>query len=370
MNAMKKCILLSVFLLLASAIFSQTDSSGNPLTVIGLGKFLFGMNRKEVAEAVKFHATARTETAIGSRTIAASDLILAGMLFDECTFYFDKDKLNDINFQIHLDETEYPGEYGKLLSILEDDYGESRIVSSSDGDSIRVWRAANNSSLALTKKYDEGKKQSVITLFAYCLNLKNYVSSESDNYLETSTASMGIRVGGGLSTLTGFDRSAIFRGFHNTSVGYRFAWDFGFSIQTMMDNNTFFMTEAVMGVSGATVSFGGISSNVDYITFQSCNYLGKKIRLGRNTNFFVAMGLYIDLHALSDELYEIKTPDFILDNFKDVDFGATLMTGIECGRMQFSINPQIGFIDLTRDKESTVYSRSLKVAVTYKFVMF
>lgn len=182
---------------------------------------------------------------------------------------------------------------------------------------------------------------------------------------------MGIRLGGGISTLTNLDRSEIFNGYNNTSVGNRFAWDIGISIQSgmKMPDNYFFQSDGIIGVSGATVSLQGKSNKVDYASFQLCNYFGKKISLGDKTRFFVGVGVYFDLHLSSDSFYKINTPDFILNNFKDFDFGAAITTGIEYERMRFSINPQIGLVDLTRDKPS-VYSRSLKFAMTYNFISF
>lgn len=191
------------------------------------------------------------------------------------------------------------------------------------------------------------------------------------SYSAYGQETMGIRIGGGVSSLTNFDRSEIFNDYYNTSVGNHFAWDVGFSIQSGlgMPNNYFFQSDAVIGVSGATVSLQGKSNNVDFASFQSCNYFGKKIYLGNRTRFLIGIGVCFDFHLGSDSFYKINTPDFILNNFKSFDFGVAITTGIEYERMRFSINPQIGLVDLTRDKPS-VYSRSLKFAMTYNFVSF
>lgn len=186
---------------------------------------------------------------------------------------------------------------------------------------------------------------------------------------------MGIRVAGGLSTMKNLERSEIFaaHGLDGISVGNRFAWDLGFTIQGGTRDGYFYQTDATVGMVGASISnggykYGGGIKKVDFHSFQSNHYLGKKVPIGRKTNFFVALGLYIDFHMDTELFGKSNTPDFVLDNFKDWDMGATLLTGIESGRVQLSINPQMGFIDLTRDR-ARVYSRSLKLAFTYFFFL-
>lgn len=185
---------------------------------------------------------------------------------------------------------------------------------------------------------------------------------------------MGIRGAGGFSTLKNISRSSIFptNGLNGVSEGNRFAWDIGISFQGGLENNFFCQTDATVGMLGASLKntgykYGGGINKIDYHSFQSNIYLGKKIPVNENFRFLLAVGLYIDFHMDTSLLGESNTPEFIRENFKDWDFGGTLMAGFECGKVQFAINPQIGFVDLTRD-HSRAFNRNLKFAITYYFL--
>jgi len=197
-----------------------------------------------------------------------------------------------------------------------------------------------------------------------------FLTIASFNVYGQEYISLAMRAGIGVSSLKGFDRSEIFKknGLNNISTGSRLTWDVGFALQAGMGGGFFFQTEANVGMLGASIegmgtTYGDVTS-VDVSSFQSCNYFGKKIVLGEDTRFFVGLGLYVDF--MMDTLIDSDNPEFIDKNFKDWDFGATMMTGIDYGNLQFSINPQIGFIDLTRDRPS-VFNRAFKIALTYHF---
>lgn len=365
-------ILLS--LLLASVLtFGQTVYTDTPIT--GLGEFCFGMKRKEVLEAIKHHTTEQTISKSTGDAIFAENVILAGICFDKCIFSFEKNKLFNIYFQWEAKGKNDPEAFADILSVLENDYGKhTEGKHSSDKKDTWYWWYDNSSYGKITlnrTNYNTDNNLYTITLTAnnpeFANTEENYDRQDSE-YLKTE--SFGIRFGGGVSTLKGLKRSKIFENYKNISITDRFAYDIGFSGQSGMKNNFFFMSEAHFGVLGATLNLQGKSYTVDYGSFQSCNYLGKKIYLGDKTSVFVALGLYIDLHLEHSTFGETKTPEYILENFKDFDFGGTLMAGIEYDRWQISANPQLGFVDISRDKESSVYNSALKLALTYKFIMF
>lgn len=163
MSLMKTSILFT-FLLFATTIFAQGIDADEPIT--GLGDIYFGMNKKEVLEAVKPYTTANTALSIGYTGIVATPLMLAETKFDRCIFNFEEQELKKIVYEIYTDETNMDSEFRYLLEVLENDYGKHKNYMESDKEITEFRWFDGNVRLVLNKGYDKIRKMHLVTIEA------------------------------------------------------------------------------------------------------------------------------------------------------------------------------------------------------------
>lgn len=208
------------------------------------------------------------------------------------------------------------------------------------------------------------KKQYIVSILIF---LSSYCFSQEYSYV-------GIRVGGGISTLKGLQgyKELPIESENNLSVGNRFSWDLGFAFQEGLKNDVFYQVETLIGVMGASLDGAyrnsGIKINsVNLSSMQLSAYLGKKKALSNQLKLFVAVGAYIDWDFGSSFFYDEGNESILISydtNFRQWDLGMVALAGIEYRNIQFAFNPRFGLIDISPNG-SGIHHRGYKFAITY-----
>lgn len=173
---MKIKILFILLLFATATTFAQTKEADEPIT--GLGDIYFGMNKKEVAEAVKPYSTPWTEVSSGHEIVVATHLMLAQTEFDRCIFHFEDQELKNIVYEMYTDEANMDSKFSYLLSILEEDYGKQASYMESGKEKTQYRWYDGNVGLDLRKGYDKIRKMYIVTIdadwFRWSVKLDKY----------------------------------------------------------------------------------------------------------------------------------------------------------------------------------------------------
>lgn len=221
-------------------------------------------------------------------------------------------------------------------------------------------------------------------------------SQSDDKY-----ACFGLRLGLGTSTLAGLDRRASLPvdDMRDISVGYRFSWDVGVSVQFGWGEGYVAQTDLMAGMQGATLS--GVymdGADVDRLSISNMQLavtVGKKVHISEKVRFIITAGPYLGYDLTSegssysygddtgiwDDGYDMtrttkttksaQTRSVTLDTdnydiFRQTDFGVTFIAGIETGGLQIAFSPQFGLTNLAYHSPK-VSHRVYKLAMTYYF---
>ncbi|MBK5722544.1 PorT family protein [Dysgonomonas sp. Marseille-P4677] len=208
----------------------------------------------------------------------------------------------------------------------------------------------------------------------------------------------GLRLGLGMSTLSGLDGRTYLpvEQLGDLSTGYRFSWDVGASVQLGWGDGYVVQTELWAGMQGARLK--GVykdGMDVDELSISNVQLTvtyGKKVYMNDNLRLIITAGPYIgydmtaegdgysDGNGISDwdsdydefgmtKSATTKSVTIDTDNeriFREVDFGMTLIAGIETNGFQIAFSPQFGLTNLSRTNPK-VSHRVYKLAVTYYF---
>ena len=163
------------------------------------------------------------------------------------------------------------------------------------------------------------------------------------------------------------------------------AWDLGFVLQVMR-NKLMIQTELIYSYTNTKLNNAYVNKTdrLKRIRVYNDNLVvnfGTKIRINDDFRFVAGLGPYIGFNiehwfSAPSNLYGIhsgaSSPPFegVLDaeeaDYKDFDFGGSLLAGIEYQNMQFAINYYHGLTSIVKDIHP-LYNRSLKLSVTYFF---
>ncbi|NDV95956.1 hypothetical protein D0T84_13695 [Dysgonomonas sp. 521] len=228
----------------------------------------------------------------------------------------------------------------------------------------------------------------IILFFALCICAVGLHSQEV--YM-----AVGFRGAIGISKLNGmkpYESASILPGSCMiTSAPYRSsvypAWDFGLTIQ--YGRNSFVVqTDLIVsclntGLKDAYVSDDHRIKRITGIYANLAINFGNKWHLNDNYRLIVGLGPYIgvDIYGVAsnpneERLYgknagknrvsandELGTDE---GDYRNFDFGGTILAGIEYHRWQFALNYYHGLQNIVKD-DSPLYNRALKASVTYFF---
>lgn len=152
-----------------------------------------------------------------------------------------------------------------------------------------------------------------------------------------------------------------------------FTWDVGLTLQHMRNG---LMIQGDFSLSYSNVKLKKVKDPTR-IRFSYDNLsvvAGTKIPINDRYRVVIGAGLYFgyDMTALWDGSRSDNpmTFDEVLDAkdalYKNVDFGGSVLAGVEVDNLQFALNYQHGFINIVKD-EYPLYNRICKLSVVYFF---
>lgn len=220
-------------------------------------------------------------------------------------------------------------------------------------------------------------------IFAICVQSQN----------ENEYARIGFRFAAGGSTMKGMDnyeRKMIIPGTNLTTIhpyrsGFAPAWDFGFTIQKVK-NRLLIQGDFLYSMMNTRVANAFIDKSERVKKIQSfynniaINF-GTMIPINENYRFIIGIGPYIGFDPIrwltSSDSYsksagcDTTVPyEGILDtedaDYRNFDFGGSVLFGLEYQRIQFALNYYHGLYNIVKD-DHPLYNRSYKLSLIYFF---